>query len=153
MINCASAIQGALSSFDFVSHWMNKLVEEIDSWMDVLVREHADAILRQCGLEAKLRLMSTQKGRLADIDGLRGEEICASMKKLYASTFSLAMPQFDRVRNPRLRAQARRAMCDLLAQAHRTIFDAITHRDSGYENPMSVVIHSPARVRTLLGLD
>ena len=191
--------------YDFVSHWVNKLVEEIGSWSDVLVRgvrapdcqsyhfyhlyhsfiseenhsntqrsnahsnvtknsdtnartqvrEHADAMLRDCGLESKLRLISSRSGdaKMSELDGLRPKELHDSMKSLYSKIFSLTMPQFDRVQDSRLRSEARRSMCVLIANAHKTVFDMVTDSKSGYNDPMSIVIHNPFRVRTLLDVD
>jgi len=154
MINCASTIQNALKSYDFVSHWVNKLVEEIGSWSDVLVREHADTMLRDCGLETKLRIMSSESGkRICDIEGLRSDELRASLKVFYSKVFSLTMPQFDRVQDSRLRSEARRSMCVILAGSHKVAFDSIMDSKSGYADPMSVVVHNPSRVRTLLDVD
>ena len=134
---------------------MNKLVEEIGSWSDVLVREHTDAMLRDCGLESKLRLISSKTGdkSMCDVEGLRSEELHKSMKLFYSKIFSLTMPQFDRVQDSRLRSQARHSMCVLIADAHKVIFNMVTDSESGYADPMSIVIHNPGRVRTLLDVD
>ena len=59
------------------------------------------------------------------------------MKSLYSKIFSLTMPQFDRVQDSRLRSEARRSMCVLIANAHKTVFDMATDSKSGRRDPMS----------------
>lgn len=154
MMNCLNEVQTALTSYDFVAHWVHRVVESIGSWSDTLARVHADAVLRKSGLDEKIRLISSSRptGSLRNIKGLGTDEIRTAMRTFY-TMISSSLPQFDRLRSPRLRAQARRSLCSALAQGHRVVYDAVTRPDAGYDDPKSILIHTPERLSTILEIN
>lgn len=56
------------------------------------------------------------------------------------------MPDFERLRRPGTRADARRSTALLVAEAHETVHGLVAREDSGYVD-RSFLLHSPEQVR------
>lgn len=58
------------------------------------------------------------------------------------------MPDFERLRRPGTRADARRSTALLVAEAHETIHRLVSREDSGYTD-RSFLLHTPEQVRVI----
>lgn len=56
------------------------------------------------------------------------------------------MPDFERLRRPGTRADARRSTALLVAEAHETLHRLVSREDSGYTD-RSFLLHTPEQVR------
>ena len=88
----------------------------------------------------------------AECAGLEPTTLAAAMRSFYSSLFSLSLPEFDRLRNPRLAAQARQQIAVELADAHAAVHRLVMAPESGYSD-QSFLLHTPQQVRVLLDCD
>ena len=88
----------------------------------------------------------------AECAGLEPATLAAAMRSFYSSLFSLSLPEFDRLRNPRLAAQARQQIAVELADAHAAVHRLVMAPESGYSD-QSFLLHTPQQVRVLLDCD
>lgn len=68
------------------------------------------------------------------------------LRSFYSSLFTLVMPDFERLRRPGTRADARRSTALLVAEAHETVHRLVSREDSGFED-RSFLLHTPEQVR------
>lgn len=56
------------------------------------------------------------------------------------------MPDFERLRRPGTRADARRSTALLVAEAHETVYQLVSREGNGYVD-RSFLLHTPEQVR------
>lgn len=154
LLNNLLAIQSSLTRYDFTSEWVQRLAEEIGDWSDILVKDQADKILRSSGLTDKIEIVHRTGGqRLVEQAGMDMDSLKQALDSFYKSLFSLAIPEFDRLQSPRLRASARTQTAQTVASTYLTFYTALFDTTtSGYtaEQLNQVFLHSPEQVRQLL---
>ena len=67
------------------------------------------------------------------------------LRSFYSALFTLVMPDFERLRRPGTRADARRSTALLVAAAHETVHRLVSREDSGYGD-RSFLLHTPEQV-------
>ncbi|CAN0043130.1 unnamed protein product, partial [Discosporangium mesarthrocarpum] len=135
--------------------WVHKLGDEMDTWLGVLVRHQADKVLERCGLAPAIRASEAAAGKEGPAcaqPGLDETTLATVLRHFYSSLFSLVMPDFERIRRPGVRADARRTTSLLVAEAHEGIYALAADEASGYEDK-SFLLHTPEQVRMLLDCD
>jgi len=166
----SSAAAASATPLPCVAPHVARLSDEADAWLGALVRCEAARLLAACGLAPVLRAVAerdTAAGAAAPpppatCAGLEPATLAAAMRSFYSSLFALAMPDFDRLHNPRLAAQARQKIAHELADAHATVRarrpaarvrararDAAQREDGGY-TASRVVAAAPRRCRSRL---
>lgn len=77
--------------------------------------------------------------------GLQERSLSAVLRSFYSSLFTLVMPDFERLRRPGTRGDARRSTALLVADAHELVFRLVSREDSGYTD-RSFLLHTPDQV-------
>jgi hypothetical protein len=96
-------------------NWGRKLLEELQTWLGLLVRYQSEAVLDKSGLgpmleraQAVARLgpaAGAGAGALAKQPGLDPQTVAGVMRAFYAGLF--ATPQFERLQSPNVRQMVR----------------------------------------------
>jgi conserved oligomeric Golgi complex subunit 6 len=156
MINNASAMRASIEPFTVssapVGRWTKLLSDEIATWMSVLVKQEAEAVLESSGLSELLRMiqaMASQVGTASEMPGLDVTSVGAVMRRFYASLFQIVMPTLDRLIPMDERSEARRSIALNIADSHATVHAFVSNPKNGY-NDTSFLLHSPEQVRMLL---
>ncbi|CBN75179.1 conserved unknown protein [Ectocarpus siliculosus] len=155
MLNNIDAIREALVAHAHTEAWTLELTTEMDKWLGVLVRHQADKVLERCGVAQAVRAAAAaegQTGPMNEVPGLQERSLSAVLRSFYSSLFTLVMPDFERLRRPGTRADARRSTAMLVAEAHETVHRLVSREDSGYAD-RSFLLHTPEQVRMLLDCD
>ncbi|CAM9239277.1 unnamed protein product [Ascophyllum nodosum] len=160
MLNNIDVVREALLAHGHTETWTRKLTGDMDEWLGVLVRHQADKVLERCGLAQAVRAadaVAAAKGKghigvISERPGLQESTLSAVLRSFYSSLFTLVMPDFERLRRPGTRADARRSTALLVAEAHETIYRLVSRPDSGYAD-RSFLLHTPEQVRMLLDCD
>eukprot|EP00903_Cladosiphon_okamuranus_P006045 g5962.t1 len=155
MLNNIDVVREALVAHAHTEKWTLELTAEMDKWLGVLVRHQADKVLERCGVAQAVRAAEAaaeRKGAVNDLPGLQERPLSAVLRSFYSSLFTLVMPDFERLRRPGTRADARRSTALLVAEAHETVHRLVSREDSGYED-RSFLLHTPEQVRMLLDCD
>ncbi|CAN0431647.1 unnamed protein product, partial [Laminaria digitata] len=77
--------------------------------------------------------------------GLEERPLSVALRAFYSSLFTLVMPDFERLRRPGTRADARRSTALLVAEAHEAVHGLVSREDSGYAD-RSFLLHTPEQV-------
>jgi len=165
MLNNAGALRASLEEHAAASPaataWLGKLEGEMEAWLATLVRYQSDAVLERSGLGPLLERAAAVAeagagagagaGPLSSQPGLGGATVAQVMKAFYSGLF--ALPQFERLQTPSLRASARQRTAVLIAEAHETAHVLLDRPESGYTDRASFLFHTPEQVRILLDCD
>ncbi|CAM9314341.1 unnamed protein product [Pylaiella littoralis] len=155
MLNNIDVVREALVSHAHTEERTLELTAEMDKWLGVLVRNQADKVLERCGVAQAVRAAGAAAGRTGavnELPGLQERTLSAVLRSFYSSLFTLVMPDFERLRRPGTRADARRSTALLVAEAHEAVHRLVSQEDSGYAD-RSFLLHTPEQVRMLLDCD
>jgi len=154
MLNNTFTIQSALLSFEGTRPWAEKLSVEVDTWLDSLVASEYEKMLESCGLKRVLHVMEIcdNKGPASEQPGLDETSLASAMNQFYSSLFTLVMPDFEKVQEPKIKSQARQKTALALSDAHSKIYTMVTNEHNKYQNK-SFLQHTPQQVKVLLDCD
>lgn len=131
--------------------------------MAALVGTEVSRVLASCGLlEVSQRLALYRRGREADVGGTPAADPALSLPKVADAmrTFfgrlsdPATLPEFRRLHVPLVKAEASARVLAALADAYGEVHEALVDPGSGYPaaEVAAAVRHTPAQVRTLLGV-
>jgi len=155
IVNNMVAIQSSLTRYDFTVSWVQRLTTEIGDWVDVLVKEQSDNILRHSAMAEKIECIerADPSTPLVSQPGMDIESLRSALDSFYKSLFSLVMPEFDRLTSPRLRASARNATAQTIANSYEAFYNAVMDKErSGIDEASlkGILLHNPQQVRQLV---
>lgn len=155
MINNLDSIQLALKPYNCTTSWVQKVVSEIDSWVDVVVEEQSNMVLQKCEMKSTVeKIKNYQRTNSKDNGVKRVENDCVvtekAMKSFYSALFTLTLPSTERLTNARIKVQARNGVARKLCNVHDIVYDAVSKSPHQYPDTSSLLLHSPEQVKTLL---
>mmetsp|Transcript_32539 Transcript_32539/g.52727 ORF Transcript_32539/g.52727 Transcript_32539/m.52727 type:complete len:649 (-) Transcript_32539:193-2139(-) len=157
MVNVLNSVRGTLVDFVFCESRLKALNTQVQENMKQLVQEQTYQILHRCGLMDKLQaLQSSSDKPLSTVIGMDAQSLTDSLRAFYASLFalgSLVIPQCDRIVDQKLRNTARQGVAQSVAATHSALYSAIMDPKNGYQDPASILLHTPDQVRTLLNVE
>ena len=162
MLNNAGGVYGCLissssssSSSGCVGKWVERLKEEMETWLALLVRYQSEAVLERTGLgpflERAEAVAASSSGTLSATAGLDGGTVGGIMKGFYQGLFTL--PQFIRLQDPRVRGRARQGTSKVIAEEHEKAHVLFSKGKNGYPEAKTFLIYTPEQVRILLDCD
>ncbi|KAL4547594.1 hypothetical protein Ndes2526B_g06835 [Nannochloris sp. 'desiccata'] len=176
MINCLHELQRPLLGHACASRQMVSLQQEVQTQVETLAAGEVQRILAGCGLAEisdRLKLYSkvnaaiassSQEGNVGSAapGGIPATDPALSLTRIGEATRTFfgklsdpaALPEFRKLQVPLIKAEAVQRSLTALADAYEEVFDAFMAPDSGYPaaDVGNVVKHTPAQVRTLLGV-
>ncbi|GLC43979.1 hypothetical protein PLESTB_000216400 [Pleodorina starrii] len=184
LINCTAAVWAVLQHRAAASARARLVLDSIEAHTAALVGGEVGRLLARCGLAEvveRLRLYQQAEGRGQEEGEGEGDGIASSSAAAAAAAvgspasdpalslsrlaealrgfFVLvsspdALPEFNAIQVPRLRADAVSRVCRSLLECYELVYTTIEDPRSGYleQGGASVVKHTPAQVRTILGV-
>jgi hypothetical protein len=106
-----------------VTGWIQNLDSEASTWINVLVQEDSLRMMKRSDFDKVVELMEVLPQDLiaSEQPGLTQERILNVMRAFYASLFSTAGPQFDRLQDPDVREIARRKAAEQVANSYALV--------------------------------
>lgn len=158
MLNNTAALLSSLATCPgaaAAAAWAAKLGEEIETWLDLLVRSQSEVVLERSGLgplvERAQAVAASSSGTLSATAGLDSVTVGQTLKGFYQGLF--ALPQFERLQDPRMRARARQRTSALIAQEHEKAHVLFSKPEHGYPDHQTFLVHTPEQVKILLDCD
>lgn len=167
MLNQAAALRASLEEHTTTTSsgsgsapaaraWLGKLQGEMEAWLAALVRYQSEAVLERSGLGTLLERAAAVAeagagGPLSAQPGLDAATVAQTMKGFYSGLF--ALPQFERLQAPSLRAEARQRTAVRIAEAHEKAHALLDKPENEYADRVSFLFHTPEQVRILLDCD
>eukprot|EP00511_Aplanochytrium_stocchinoi_P002179 CAMPEP_0204830734 /NCGR_PEP_ID=MMETSP1346-20131115/9190_1 /ASSEMBLY_ACC=CAM_ASM_000771 /TAXON_ID=215587 /ORGANISM="Aplanochytrium stocchinoi, Strain GSBS06" /LENGTH=142 /DNA_ID=CAMNT_0051961237 /DNA_START=86 /DNA_END=514 /DNA_ORIENTATION=+ len=135
-----------MTQYDFTASFVERLTMEIGDWMDHVVTEQSNEIWKRCGMHEKMKLLDEVD--ISSQQGMDPASLQAAFSKFYQSMFSMVMPEFDRLNNPRLRTTARNSTARSIAMGYVRLYNALSNPESGYskEELERILVHAPEQV-------
>ena len=149
IINNIYAIQEVLTPYDFTASYVQRLTMEIGDWIDHLVAEQTKLILTRCDLVEKLSVIQNEQiSKLSEEPGMDASSLQDALSRFYQMLFSLLLPEFDRLNNPRLRESARTSTARSLSSSYEKLYARVSAPESGYsvEEVERILVHKPEQV-------
>jgi len=166
ILNCLHDISQPLTTRDFTAAWVQRIAGDIEACVETVQAEEARGVLERTGMWGKREALlgavdlhrqaasqGSQMPAMQSMPGLSGAEIQQTLDKFYellSQGGALSLPVFDRIQNARLRSRARAAVAESLAEAHKDLFETVMDPAHGYTNPMSILRHTPATLRSIM---
>jgi len=166
ILNCLHDISQPLTTRDFTAAWVQRIAGDIEACVEVVQAEEARRVLEKTGMWGKrdalvsavdLHRQAAKQGSqmpaMQSMPGLSSAEIQQTLQSFYellSQGGALSLPIFDRIQNARLRSRARAAVAETLADVHKDVFETVMDPGNGYANPMSILLHTPATLRTIM---
>ena len=142
-----------------ISPSLKRLTTEVNGLLDDLARAAAQDVLTQCGLSTKLAALQTAEAqssvKMAEIVGLEPLALASVMRGFYGVLFrrgDALLPSAERIFAPDVRKRASNQTARTVASTYQHIHSLVSRSGSGYENPETILLHSPREVEALLGL-
>ncbi|KAK2077228.1 hypothetical protein QBZ16_004862 [Prototheca wickerhamii] len=134
--------------------------EALAAKLRLLLADRLARVLARCGLAevaARVKLHAAAGGgaRLVDEPGLALPAVAEAMREFFSRLSAPdILPEFRKLQLPRVREELIHRVSVALADTHAAIFEALMDPASGYdlEAAEGALKHTPAHVRTLLGL-
>lgn len=163
VINCLNELQRPLLGHSCAAHRLQALRGAVEVQIGELAAGEVQRILSGSGLlDISERLKLYQRSRAADIDGIPATDPALALPRISDAmrTFfgklsdPAALPEFRKLQVPLLKAEAVQQSLTALADAYGEVYLALMDPESGYsaEQVAQAVRHTPAQVRTLLGV-
>ncbi|KAH9487669.1 Golgi transport complex subunit 6 [Bulinus truncatus] len=127
-----------------------------EAHLDTLVSEQASYILNRVGLAqmyGSVQQHRPEQGPLSSISGLDEIAIKSAVNKFdsyLAQPDSLILPQCSFILSSSVRASAKKRSVELVCQAYKQIYTAITDPRNGYRDGQNIVPRTPEQVVHLL---
>ena len=137
-------------SAEATANWLALLDEEQNTWVGVLVAEEAQRTLRRSDFDKLLELVELlPEGVVASQQaGLTQDRVGTVLRAFYASLFSTAAAQLERLKDPEVREFTRRAAAEAVADAHAKVHVVVSRDAHGYDK--AVLLHTVEEIRVLL---
>ncbi|PRW32513.1 Conserved oligomeric Golgi complex subunit 6 isoform A [Chlorella sorokiniana] len=162
MVNCLFTLAAPLAGHECALAQAQRLHDTLESHVAAVVGAEVSRTLAKCGLaEVVARLQELQEQGapsdqpLAADPALELGRVAAAMRTFFARLSDPAMlPELPKLQVPRLKAEAIQRVLQALADAYATVHTALNNPASGYPAAQvaEAVRHTPAQVRTLLGV-
>uniref|UniRef100_A0A7S0RHC7 Conserved oligomeric Golgi complex subunit 6 n=1 Tax=Chlamydomonas leiostraca TaxID=1034604 RepID=A0A7S0RHC7_9CHLO len=169
LINCLAAATSALVHRPSAAGRIRQLADVVDGHISALVGGEVGRILAACGLAEildRLHLYQQQRGASpqagdaaapgpASDPALSMPAVVEAMRAFFVAVSSPdALPEFLAIQAPRTRSDVVQRIARSLAEAYETAYGALDDPLSGYlaQGGSSAVKHTPAQVRTILGV-
>ncbi|KAF6250612.1 component of oligomeric golgi complex 6 [Scenedesmus sp. NREL 46B-D3] len=166
IINCLAAMQSVLALRAAAAGRATQLAEAINSQLDSLVGQEVGRLLARSGLaevvervrlyQASLSIAgATPAAPLAADPALSLAAVTEALRRFFVAVSSPdVLPEFAGIQSPRLRGDAVSRVASLLVAAYVQVHGLLDDPTAGYaeQGGSSAVKHSPAQVRTILGV-
>lgn len=165
LINCLVAIQGPLAAHAVSAPKANALGQDIEANLGALAESHVKALLSASAPADDVldRIRHHHQGGHmgegnTDMSGdpALGAERLQQAARAFVLTVSnpAALPEFEQLQVPRLKADAAARVVRSLADAYDVIWTAVTDPGNGYSNKEAPLLlpHTPEQIRTILGV-
>ncbi|PNW74161.1 hypothetical protein CHLRE_13g587750v5 [Chlamydomonas reinhardtii] len=162
LINCLAAVWQVLQHRAAASARSRQVLEAIEAHTAALVGGEVGRLLARCGLaEVVERLRLYQQAQEAEAQvpandpALALPRLAEALRSFFVLVSSPdALPEFQSVQVPRLRADAVARVCRSLLECYELVYAAIEDPTNGYleAGGAAAVKHTPAQVRTILGV-
>ncbi|GIL61283.1 hypothetical protein Vafri_15679 [Volvox africanus] len=170
LVNCLAAVWAVLQHRAAASARARQVLDSIEVHTAALVGGEVGRLLARCGMaEVVERLKLYQQAEAGQVGGEDGTEdgnpasdpalsltrLAEALRGFFVLVSSPdALPEFNSIQVPRMRADAVSRVCRSLLECYELVYNAIEDPTSGYleQGGASVVKHTPAQVRTILGV-
>lgn len=167
LINCLSLMHSVLATHPCAATRSRMLADVIEGHVSALVGGEVGRLLARCGLSEvveRLRLYTNQGGadsgatpasRPASDPALSLALVTEALRSFFISmSLPDTLPELPLLQVPRTRADAVMKIASSLADAYEMVYCALDNPTCGYleQGGSSGVKHSPAQVRTILGV-
>ncbi|KAI7838109.1 hypothetical protein COHA_008117 [Chlorella ohadii] len=162
LVNCLFTLASPLAGHECALAQAQRLHDALESHVAEVVGAEVLRTLAKCGLAevvARLQEVQEQGGPagqpLAADPALELGRVAGAMRTFFARLSDPAMlPELPKLQVPRLKAEAIQRVLQALADAYATVHAALNDPASGYPaaEVADAVRHTPAQVRTLLGV-
>lgn len=165
-INCLAAMQSVLALRPAAAGRATQMADAINSQLDSLVGQEVGRLLARSGLAEvveRVRLYQASASiagaapaaPLAADPALSLAAVVEALRRFFVAVSSPdALPEFAGIQSPRLRGDAVARVASLLVAAYEQVHSLLDDPTAGYaeQGGSSSVKHSPAQVRTILGV-
>lgn len=172
LINCLSSIQQPLSNHGLVNEYLDSLGRKIENYLSSLVNEEVVAVLERCKLHKKVVCIRERSQRHYESEIVSKEDEPDEVKSLalteemsppsFAESLRLflglvtgregVVPEFEQLQAPVLRSEASNGVAKALSEAYELVYKTLLEPSSGYQEPRSMLRHTPDQIRTILGI-
>ncbi|KXZ42799.1 hypothetical protein GPECTOR_117g364 [Gonium pectorale] len=171
LINCLAAVWAVLQHRAAASARARQVLDSIEAHTAALVGGEVGRLLARCGLAElveRLRLYQQPPADAQDAasEGFAGgapaNDAALALPRLAEALRSFfvlvsspdALPEFHSIQVPRLRADAVSRVCRSLLECYELVYNVVEDPRSGYleQGGASAIKHTPAQVRTILGV-
>lgn len=158
LVNCLFVLASPLAGHECALAQAQQLHDALEGHVAAVVGAEVARTLAKCGLAevaARLQQLQDQGQPAAGDPSLELPRVGAAMRTFFARLSDPAMlPELPKLQVPRLKAEAIQRVLQSLADAYAAVHAALTDPGSGYPaaEVAEAVRHTPAQVRTLLGV-
>lgn len=168
-INCAHAVAQVLTPFPRATSLVEKLTSKIAALTRKAAEDESTRVLHSAGLAEIRELMSLyqqQSGGGGGAGGSAQTQVMARDPALALDAVGRALdalvdavsettapiPNFDEIKAPRIRADARAAFASAVTEAYTLVYMALLDPNNGYgRNAIDAMKHGPNALSTVLG--
>lgn len=159
LINCLTAVEAVLAGRRCADNRARKLAAAVEGHVAALVGLEAGRLMGACGLaevleRVRLHQSAQQPGPMANDDALALPRAVDALNRFFAQLSDpAALPEFERLQVPRVRAVAVTRVVGQLVEGYEAVHTALQDPANGYDSAevAAAVNHSPRDVRVLLG--
>eukprot|EP00898_Chlorokybus_atmophyticus_P001925 jgi/Chlat1/2733/Chrsp182S02898 len=163
LINCLAAIQQPLQTHRVAAARVEAITFALEDHLKAIVDAEVSGILTDCGLLDKVDAARRLKLSTIDVSTLDDDDIPSilsptavseSLRALYTrlATGSSLVPECERIQPPRVRSDAANRVGRGVAEAYDAIYAVVADPAMKYAERGVNVRHSPAQIRTILGI-
>ncbi|EFJ50082.1 component of oligomeric golgi complex 6 [Volvox carteri f. nagariensis] len=161
LINCLAAVWAVLQHRAAASARARQVLDSIEAHTAALVGSEVGRLLARCGMaedgeeDGFASSAAGGSGSPASDPALSLPRLAEALRSFFVLVSSPdALPEFNAIQVPRLRADAVSRVCRSLLESYEVVYNTIEDPRSGYleQGGASVVKHTPAQVRTILGV-
>ncbi|RUS34850.1 oligomeric Golgi complex subunit 6 [Jimgerdemannia flammicorona] len=155
MINCMHHVQSALVLYSFTEARARMLETEIETNLDVLVKEQYHTLLRQSGLARVIQALDSKDAEtpLSTLPGLDSRTLTQTLSTLDAFLISVSVDssaRLSRLSSPRLARGVNQRAVREFVRAYQRISDAVEDPTAAYEYPATILPRTVEEVERLL---
>ncbi len=165
MINCLHELQRPLLGHACASKQITALQQAVQGQVETLAAGEVQRILHGCGLaevSERLKLYTKVNAAVNDVSGTPAADPALSLARIGDATRTFfgnlsdpaALPEFRKLQVPLIKTEAVQRSLTALADSYEEVYNVLMAPESGYSTAEvgQVVKHTPAQVRTLLGV-
>lgn len=135
--------------------WIDVITAKENDVVSDLVSTETDRVLKESGIGELFGSFSQRHDfsgiPLSACPGMDPDTLKDGLKAFYSSLYAPPLPQFESIKDQKIRHDARFQTVNGVVNAYREIYEAITSDEAGYKD-LSFLGHNPDQVKMLLSL-